>query len=130
MEIDDDTDDAERAIPDVAISSAIRSARRGVDASGAGALEEFTAADAALRASARSLLEDPTHVSMEINIAILEVVLYLTYDVALAHHLVLAVRALDLQVRPAPLGACNDAPTWQRLHFLLTRQTAYALITL
>jgi hypothetical protein len=110
MEIDDDADDAELAIPDVAISSAIKSARGG-GAAGAGALDDFTAADEALRASARSLLEDPTHVSMEINIAIPEVALDLTYDVALAHHLVLAVRTLDLQVRPAAEYVALAPPT-------------------
>lgn len=58
-------------------------------------------ADEALRALVRSLLEEPTHVSTEIYITIPEVALHLTYDVALVHHLVLAVHTLDLRVCPA-----------------------------
>ena len=63
-------------------------------------LDDFTAADEALRQGLqlRAQQEDATHVSMEININIPEVALDLTYDVALARHLVLAVRTLEMQV--------------------------------
>ena len=63
-------------------------------------LDDFTAADEALRQGAqlRAEQEDAHHVSMEININIPEVALDLTYDVALASHLVLAVRTLEMQV--------------------------------
>ena len=78
-------------------------------------LDDFTAADEALRQGLqlRAEQEDAAHVSMEININIPEVALDLTYDVALARHLVLAVRTLEMQVRTSQPIACFYLPIYR-----------------